>query len=161
VTTRQTSDDKKQIGGLSSPRLLPRIVIPIGAIKPAGLQTTFLETTSRIRTGMGRSDQVSRINSLLPPTTRYPRLTRVSEGKPLRRFLMGVKAPFLATLELSHGTPPDVTARDRPGADYSPDISSTPNDRIEQAPARAAAREPNSDAVGRSARLLGWVAFCL
>jgi len=47
------------------------------------------------------------MSSLFPPTTRVPRLTRASEGKPLRRLLVTSKAlGFEGVFALVHGTPP-------------------------------------------------------
>src|SRR5688572_20226792 len=46
-------------------------------------------------------------NSLQPPTIRSPRLTWVSDGKPLRRLLVTSKAVgFEVVFVLAHGTPP-------------------------------------------------------
>ena len=44
-------------------------------------------------------------SSFAPPTTRSPRLTRVSEGKPLRRLLVTLKA-HIVSVDRLHGTPP-------------------------------------------------------
>ena len=47
------------------------------------------------------------MSSLPLPTKRAPRLTRVSEGKPLRRLLVTSKALGVEVIWLeSHGTPP-------------------------------------------------------
>lgn len=45
------------------------------------------------------------MSSFVPPTTRSPRLTPVSEGKPLRRLLVIVKA-HVVFVNRFHGTPP-------------------------------------------------------
>ena len=45
------------------------------------------------------------ISSFAPPTTRSPRLTPVSDGKPLRRLLVTVKA-HVVFMDRLHGTPP-------------------------------------------------------
>ena len=45
------------------------------------------------------------ISSFAPPTTRSPRLTPVSDGKPLRRLLVTVKADVVL-VDRFHGTPP-------------------------------------------------------
>lgn len=47
------------------------------------------------------------ISSFAPPTTRSPRLTPVSDGKPLRRLLVTVKADVVL-VDRIHGTPPLV-----------------------------------------------------
>lgn len=47
------------------------------------------------------------ISSFAPPTTRSPRLTPVSDGKPLRRLLVTVKA-HVVFIDRFHGTPPLV-----------------------------------------------------
>jgi hypothetical protein len=47
-------------------------------------------------------------SSLPPPTTRFPRLTCVSEGKPFRRLLLTSKALGVEVLVIDyHGTPPE------------------------------------------------------
>ena len=97
----------KKKGAAHSPLfVLSVVVIPFHAIQSAGTQATILETTSGIRMGTDHCGQVSRINSLSPWTTRYPRLTCVSDGYPRRRLLVRSKKPFVLALGLSHDTPP-------------------------------------------------------
>jgi hypothetical protein len=56
-------------------------------------------------------------SSLLPCTTRKPRLTRVSDGNPLRRLLMTSKAVlFLECFVLAHKTPLSGSRVTRAGA---------------------------------------------
>ena len=56
-----------------------------------------------------RSLRPSCSSSHLPPcTTRTPTLTRVSDGYPRRRLLMGSKGPLFVEF-LAHGTPPSET----------------------------------------------------
>jgi hypothetical protein len=60
---------------------------------------------------------------LYPPTTRVPRLTRDSEGKPFRRLLVTSKAVGVEVLFLeSHGTPPCRSAGDPRGASYGTEV---------------------------------------
>lgn len=46
------------------------------------------------------------VSSLLPWTTRTPRFTFVSDGKPLRRLLIGSKKRPVFVVVLVHGPPP-------------------------------------------------------
>ena len=49
------------------------------------------------------------MNSLFPFTTRSPRLTRASEGNPLRRLLVTSKPELVEVIGFGfHGTPPSV-----------------------------------------------------
>ena len=96
--------------------VLPEVVMPVGAIMLSCLHTAFLETSSRIRLGMGRFGRASRISSLLPWTIRNPRFTCVSDGNPFRRLLLTSKAVVGFDLVTFHGTSP---ATPGPGGAHS------------------------------------------
>jgi hypothetical protein len=84
----------------------PFIVMTVGTVKLTRKHAAFLETTSWSHTGTGRFDRASRINSLSPWTTRGPRLTRCSDGKPRRRLLVRSKALFGLGVSGFHDTSP-------------------------------------------------------
>jgi hypothetical protein len=72
--------------------VLANVVSTLRTIELTGAHAAVPETTSQSRTDTDRCGPVSRINSLFPCTTRSPFLTRVSDGKPLRRLLVRSKA---------------------------------------------------------------------
>jgi hypothetical protein len=86
---------------------LPVVVVASRTIERPGNQAAVLETTSAIRTGTGHCVPAFRISTFSAWTTRYPRLTRASDGNPRRRLLVNSKAPFVRLLDLAHGTPPN------------------------------------------------------
>lgn len=84
--------DSRLTGRSASCVSVAAVVAANAPVKPPRWEAAVLESAYLSCTGMGRGDRASRINSLSPWTTRSPRLTWVSLGKPRLRLLMGLKA---------------------------------------------------------------------
>jgi hypothetical protein len=66
--------------------IFAEIVAPLRPIVSTGLHAAFLETASVNRRDRGHFVRAFRLIRLRPRTIRYPRFTRVSDGKPFLRF---------------------------------------------------------------------------
>ena len=66
--------------------ILTDVVVPLGAVVATALHAAALETTSVSRMGRDRCARASQAVRHRPRTMRSPRLTCVSDGKPLRRL---------------------------------------------------------------------------
>src|SRR5713101_7494221 len=100
------------------------------AVIAAGFEAASLESGAPSRTGIDRSARVFLPVALPPCTRRSPRLTLVSEGKPLRRLLVTSKAVEFEVCLVSHESSPpgsemgrrlvDPPHRGFPAVSYSP-----------------------------------------
>jgi hypothetical protein len=87
--TQTPTGDRSPAGGGES----ARVVVTVDAIEVSAAHAALLETGVPSRRDRGRYGRASRgSNSLWPWTIRSPRITRLSEGKPLRRLLVTSKA---------------------------------------------------------------------
>jgi hypothetical protein len=108
---RITVDHPSIVGRMSEERpshsILADMVISLGAVIAAALQAAALETTSANHTDTdlcGRAFRRARHN---PRTVRFPRFTRVSDGKPLRRLEERSKAGLIVGIAIAgHGRLP-------------------------------------------------------
>jgi hypothetical protein len=66
--------------GIALETSVSSVVVPLGSVEASALQAALLESGDPTRMGRGRCDPTSRMNSLLPCTTRSPRLTLASLG---------------------------------------------------------------------------------